>query len=242
MTNQQLPFVETPALKPKYVCWIDIMGMKSMLRRSVTTASIMICRFQKLLNNIAQSNDNIKIYPIMDGAYITTSDKSKLESFLNEIYNNVANNFINEKKFYNKFIIKSCVAFGLIGDGSEISDNEFPSKNSLVFGLPIIQAFEDENKAPPFGIFIHQSARALSCPENETYSPFTTRWHIWFKPNDTIQQTLKVSLQAYYSTAEKLTHALPYPAEELKKHSDMAMQYLEYWDTLALPSTEPNTE
>lgn len=228
----KLPFIDPPRLQPEYVCWIDIMGMKSMLRRSVTTAAIMICRFQKLLND--NSDSNIRIYPIMDGAYVTSKDRDALEKFLNNVFRGVARNFIDEKKFHSKFIIKSCIAFGLIGHGDQIDSSDFKSKNSLFFGLPIIQAFEDEVKASPFGIFIHQSARALSTLEDNSYKPFTTRWHIWFKSTDTIQEDLKSAINEYYVIAKKLSHALPYPVEELKRHNEMAVQYLEYWHTLAI--------
>jgi hypothetical protein len=151
-SSNPLPYVEPPKLKPEYVCWLDIMGMRSLLRRSVKTASIIISRFQKLLDNTKSSNSNfneIKIYTVMDGAYITCPEKNELQDFLKVVFSVVAQAFTEEEKFFNKFIIKGCIAYGLIGKGSEIKNDKFQGKEGLVFGLPIIQAYEDEKKHLP---------------------------------------------------------------------------------------------
>jgi hypothetical protein len=236
MTSKKnyLPFIPSPKLQPEYVCWLDIMGMRSLLRRSVITASIIISRFQKLLAVTKSSKRNFKqiqIYTVMDGAYITCQNKKILQSYLQHIFSKVAYNFISEEDFFYKFVIKGCISYGLIGKGSEIDDDDFSGKDNLVFGLPIIQAYEDEKKAPPFGIFIHQSARALSTIEKEIYSPYTTRWFIWFTKNDDIQEKLKSSLKRYFHKSKKLSHALPYEENEIKKHKDLSIQYLNYYSS-----------
>lgn len=236
-SKKGLPYVtfpnDKPQLEAEYVCWIDIMGMKSLLSRSVITATIIISRFQKLLNEEEKNVPKIKIYPVMDGAYLTCKNYQTLKECISRVYTRLAWEFIGEEKFYQKFIIKSCIAFGLIGHGEQVQNNDFSNKTSLVFGLPIIQAYVDEKKAPPFGIFIHQSARANANPnENSEYEPIPRRWEIWYSEEDEVAQKLWESLEKYYDKAKQLSRSLAYFEDNIEKHERMAKEYLTYWQIL----------
>lgn len=237
--EEKLPFCTPPRAQLRYVCWIDIMGMQSLLSRSITTAAIIISRFQKFLDmqSVKYNSDNksdIFIHPIMDAAYITSTNGDTLIKFLEKIYRAVATNFINEGDYFQKFIIKSCIAYGLIGHGADIEDTEFTKKDTLIFGLPIIQAYKSEKKAPPFGIYIHQSARSLSDHS------FPRRWHLWFSDSDSkgtpLINNLRSSLTDYFERAKKLSFCLEYSDEKIEKHEQMAGQYLNYWETVVCKS------
>jgi hypothetical protein len=65
---------------------------------------------------------------------------------------------------------------------------------------------------------------------NTEYIPYTTRWYLWLTKNDLMILKLKTSLISYFNKAKKLSNALPYLEDEIKKHEGMAIQYLEYWD------------
>ena len=64
--------------------------------------------------------------------------------------------------------MKGALAKGTLQHGSQISSEVSPVmasrvgyKQHLLFGMPMIQAFNAEKNAPPFGIYIHESARTV---------------------------------------------------------------------------------
>lgn len=67
-----------------------------------------------------------------------------------------------------RFIVRGALAKGTIQHGRKISSEVSPDmaprsgyKQHLLFGIPMIQAFNAEKQAPPFGIYIHESARTV---------------------------------------------------------------------------------
>ena len=63
-------------------------------------------------------------------------------------------------------------------------------KKNLLFGLPMIQVFNAEKNAPPFGVYIHESARKTDGLKG--------RYYHWCS-NDEIKNNLKNQLQLYFS-------------------------------------------
>ncbi|OJV92039.1 MAG: hypothetical protein BGO43_03300 [Gammaproteobacteria bacterium 39-13] len=209
------------------------MGISCLMKRSVFTAAIIISRFQKLLSQQFIQSEKFCIYPIMDGAFITSKSKQDLLNFLENVFVSLSDNFVNENNNFYKFIVRACISYGLVGHGNDIDDLDFKNKDKLVFGLPIIQSFTQEHKAPPFGIYIHQSARLMAPLVNEKtgddfdHKPFSTRWYVWFKNNESMQRELLLRLNEYYDWCESQSYSLPYDTNKVKKHKEMAKQYFQ---------------
>lgn len=103
-------------------------------------------------------------------------------------------------------------------------DNTYP--DSLIIGAPITQAFRGETKAPPFGIFVDESARAFAPEDNR---PMDRRWYEWFRhhtPYQNLARELGDRLQEYYDWCDENAHRINYPTSKIQEHQEMAEEYL----------------
>lgn len=214
------------------------MGTKSLMERSPTSCTIKICQLHlclsKNLSTLTSEIESLKLYPVMDGAFITAKNKTLLTHYLKSVFESMATDFIQEGSKDNHLyqsILRACIAYGPLGHGSDINTDEIPPnyKNSLLFGLPMSQAYSSEQEAPPFGIFIDKSARAFSPSTNK---PFSTRWFIWFEKNYSQKKKLQEEVTKYFKWAkEKMSLCLPYDEEKIEKHEKACIQYLNYYES-----------
>lgn len=224
-----------PKAKNQYVCWMDIMGTKGKMENSVNTCAIFIFKFHTAILAAIKKGCQIKPYPVMDGVYITSDSIVDLQKAVAHIYSELGELFINEKNFHHKFLVKASVAYGPVIHGSEISKDvsrEFADaeeyKQAMLLGLPMIQANVGEQSAPPFGVFIHESARAF-CKDGE--EPFGFRWWKWFLTQPAQQwdkdriKSLAAAVDTYFSNCEELNMSLDYPLEKIKAHRKAAKEY-----------------
>jgi len=97
---------------------------------------------------------------------------------------------------------------------------ESDCKKALVFGMPIIQAYESEKHAPPFGIFIHESARSFA-PNDE--KPIPHIWLLW--ANKTTAESLKTKLVEQYEWYSEHSQTQSYPKDRIEFHKKMPEEY-----------------
>lgn len=232
-----MPFVVDTAIPPahnEYVCWLDIMGTKTKMENSVKTCAIFIFKLHTAVLEAIEKGCDIQTYPVMDGVYFTSKKRVDMENALWYIFSSLGRLFIEENNFDHQFLVKASVAYGPIIHGSDIGNeinrqfaNNEIYKQSLLLGLPMIQAYSGESKAPPFGVFVHESARAFH-PEDET--PFKHKWWKWFRvPNTgwTKAQTtkLKEKIDKYFKNCEAQSVFLDYPENRIQAHLQVAQEY-----------------
>ncbi|MBO5804572.1 MAG: hypothetical protein J6R25_05835 [Bacteroidales bacterium] len=165
--EQFIPSINAQALKTsnQYVCWIDTMGTQNTMSESLAKSANFILKLHAVIIESAKHyNNSVTIYPVMDGAYLTSPNKKDMTCVIKRIYNNLYTIFSEEPAFDKRFIIRGAIAYGEIINGKSLTeevttDIEQNYKNSLLLGMPIIQAFRSESFSPPFGVFIHESAR-----------------------------------------------------------------------------------
>ena len=157
--------VSTDKMNPsnEYACWLDIMGTKSSMSESFEKSANFIIRFHTAVLKAAVPK-KVRVYPVMDGVYIVVKYLDDMRDAINKI---MAEVFLSETNNH-RFIVKGALAKGTIQHGSKISSEVSPDmaprsgyKQHLLFGMPMIQAFNAEKQAPPFGIYIHESARTV---------------------------------------------------------------------------------
>jgi hypothetical protein len=217
-----------PETQSEYVCWLDVMGTQSIMSHSLSKSANFICKLH--IAALESQNEDLHIYPLLDGLYITSKRKQPLLNFLRGVFHRVAADFIAQDEHYHKFIIKAAVSFGPILHGSDIPDeaswklrdNEL-HRNALLLGMPIIQAYQSERKAPPFGVYIHESARTFSATD-ETPLPFV--WWKWFQQGDEVNKRLYEAIVEHYSWCQKNSYSLTYDQGRLSEHERMAKEYL----------------
>ncbi len=210
-----------PDMKNEYVLWIDIMGTKNSMESSVKTSSIFICKLHVAI--MEAKNKNIHVYPMMDGAYVTSEDAEEMEKFIRKLFNSLSDTLIEEKNDYHRFLVKGSLAYGPIIHGKDIpascsdclkENNDYVE--SILLGIPMIQAAKGEREAPPFGIYCDESAR-ISNPK------FAHRWYKWFAKT----RVPKVSraVQSYFDYSKEHYFELDYPKEKIAEHEEKAKQY-----------------
>jgi len=218
-----------PRTKNEYVCWLDVMGTSSIMLKSLNTVANFICKLHIAALEVKghnQAYSDLTLYPMLDGLHITSCKQNILINYLKEIFIKVATEFINETNPQHRFIIKAAVAYGPVIHGNSITTQVSPElgnsdyKKTLLFGMPIIQAYDSEKEAPPFGIFIHESARSFA-PNEENVIP-----HIWFAWADqTMATNLKSKLLEQYDWYKKHSHTQRYQPDRIESHLKMAEEY-----------------
>lgn len=236
--------IETPTIntrdntlsgvKNSYVCWMDLMGAQNQMSTSLESSSIDMFGVHVAIDE-TKSDYDVNVYPIMDGAYIVSERQQPLRDFLSDTIAKIAkDNVYTDSDVRYTYIIRAAVSFGPVIHGDEVPqranqeffDDENPYPDSLIIGAPISQAFRGEGKAPPFGIFVDESARAFAPEDNR---PMDRRWYEWFRhhtPYKNLARELEDRLQTYYNWCEENTHRINYPMSKIQEHREMAKEYL----------------
>lgn len=210
-----------PEMKSEYVLWVDIMGTKNSMSGSVRTSSIFICKLHVAI--MEAKNKGIYVYPMMDGAYITSENEKDMSDFIKKLFNSLSDTLISEKNDFHRFLIKGALAYGPVIHGKDIPDtcsNCFSANrdyvDSILLGIPMIQASKGEKEAPPFGIYCDESARIASMG-------FSHRWHKWF--SKTKAPKVSRAVQSYFDYSKEHYYELAYPKEKIVEHEEKAKQY-----------------
>lgn len=224
-----------PETQNEYVCWIDIMGTKSKMEHSVNTCGIFMLKFHAaILEAIQKKKCAINVYPVMDGVYITSKSVNDLQTAMFHIFSELGNLFLSENDFHHQFLVKASIAYGPVIHGKDIDNSvnanlaaDESYKNSLLIGLPMIQAITGEQKAPPFGVFIHESARTFH-PDGE--NPLFFKWWKWFLHdpstwNKDSTKRLAKKAQQYFDNCDKQSIVLEYSSDRIKAHKQAAKEY-----------------
>ena len=222
--SQYLP--ELP--RSEYVAWIDVMGIQSAMGRSLSISGNFV--FKLHVAALESANENVKLYPIMDGFYASSLSQQEMISFLFKVFKKIAFTFVKEATHFHRFIIRGALSYGSIIHGSEVkalASDSFKSniahKDAILLGIPMIQANKAERSAPPFGVFIHESARSFS-PEG--IKPLHYVWWKWEDKKDPdLWNTTKNSLMDYYKWCKENSESLLYASERISFHENLAKQY-----------------
>lgn len=235
MENISAPEVHTEAdqisaVKPRYVCWLDLMGVKNTMSTSLEETTIHMLNLHIAVDE-ALDRDNISHYPVMDGVYLTSDSRKTILPMLRTVFSKLAKDNIENQDAPYTYVPRASIAYGPAIHGKDIADEaaeEFITgsdySDSLLIGLPMIQSISAESSAPPFGIYIHESARAFA-PDGE--EPIERIWHEWFRyVDDNIEGLLLDTLNEYYDWCENNYREINYPIEDIERHREMADQYL----------------
>lgn len=215
-----------PEGEAEYVLWIDVMGIQNSMAVSLKTSANYIAKLHlALLENMA---DSMTIYPVMDGAYVTTTEAETMRSFINGVIPLLAKEFISEEVVGHRFMVRGGLAYGPVIHGKDIPKecNNIITDNSdymgsLLLGLPVIRANQAEKKAPPFGIFCDETVRI----QGKAFSYIWYNW--WGNEKEEMKQVLQLrgSVEEYFGYYEKRFHRYDYSVESIKRHKEMCQHY-----------------
>jgi hypothetical protein len=187
-----------------------------------------IIRFHTAVLKAAVSK-KVRVYPVMDGVHVVVESLDDMRDAIDKIMTCLAEVFLAETNNH-RFIVKGALATGTIQHGSKISSEVSPDmaprigyKQHLLFGMPMIQAFNAEKQAPPFGIYIHESAR--------TVGGLQGRYYFWrrdeaLSANKSLHSDLKKELISFLNWEKDHNYYLELEKTKFEEYKDRAIEYL----------------
>jgi hypothetical protein len=218
-----------PETASEYVAWVDVMGTQVSMSRSISMTANFI--FKLHIAALRASGAGVKLYPVMDGFYAAAANRKQMLDFLLSVYKSVAEEFNAPVKPHHRFMIRGGLAFGPVihGEGvgkcaPELGNNPGYSK-SILLGLPMVQAHLSEREAPPFGVFVHESARTFAPEKTE---PLHWIWWPW-KNNESAAtwNALREQLNAHFKWCKERAQAIGYSLDRIETHEKMVEQYFQ---------------
>jgi len=223
-----------PKIGNYYVCWFDLMGAQSIMRRSIIIATNFVMKIHIASQNVLQKeHHDVELFPVIDGIYIVSRRQSPLLFFLKSMMSRLALTFIFEEQHIHRFLVRGAIAFGPLSLGSTLTRTSNCLTDSMDYckrialGIPLSQAYDDEKNAAPFGIYLSECARSFSPADDEVLGG--THWEWWRQANSAedneIVDFLKSTLEEYYSWAEKHPSTLLYQEDRMRAHLKLAHEY-----------------
>jgi hypothetical protein len=226
-----LPFDadKLPSAGSEYVAWVDVMGTQIAMSRSIKITANFIFKLHIAASRL--SSEAVKLYPVMDGFYVAAKKQSDILAFLRSVYRQVADEFISAAKPQHRFMIRGGLAFGPVIHGDSVGrcSSELKQKadyaNQILLGLPMVQAHLSERDAPPFGVYVHESARSFAPEQSDSL-----HWIWWRWDNADTKDTwvhLGGKLKEHFHWCTERAQAIGYSMDRIQAHSLMVEQYFQ---------------
>jgi hypothetical protein len=217
-----------PTPTQEYVAWIDVMGTQASMQRSIDESANFI--FKLHVAALEAPRDGVTLYPVMDGLYASSTSQEKILSFINAVYVSIATEFNKETQAKHRFLIRGGLAFGQVIHGNDIpaSVSDVLEANpvyrgAILLGMPVVQAHSTESAAPPFGLSIHESARAFA-PSG--VKPLHVLWWKWPPSKKSkVWTSLRTNLEKHFTWCEQRSSAIGYAQERIRVHKQMFQEY-----------------
>jgi hypothetical protein len=188
--NQDLEFTsESLVPKNQYVGWLDIMGAGYLMSISLERTANVIARLH-MAAELARTQTGLQgaILPVNHGMFVFSDGKGAITELLQNVMVILAARFLQTKHQQDRFLVRGGIAYGPVINGDQLKNGIGSTKvggtnimTNVFFGSPVIQAYETERRAPPFGIAVHESARAFA---ESGSRPFQTSIWLWWRVND----------------------------------------------------------
>ncbi|MCW5938358.1 MAG: hypothetical protein KF884_07595 [Fimbriimonadaceae bacterium] len=233
MKNDQAPYFDANKLniQNRYVAWLDVMGSRSMMTRSLATSANFI--FKLHVAAIRANTKGLSLYPMNDGVYAVGDDIKLIQTWVKEAFRQVVLANAQAKDDMTKvFLARAAVAFGPVADGRTLGNgaaHELNSnaqvKDAVLVGAPVVNAFLHERYASPFGVFVHESARTFAPPNVQPWS-YGSYMRYW-KPgkHEAWISNLVQVLGEYLGHCADQSRELDYGLDRIREHHALAWEY-----------------
>lgn len=233
--RSERPFFDesrVPEVPKEYVCWLDVMGAESAMRRSHRIAANFVMKLH-VSALVLSAQPDVDVYPVIDGMYLCSPDLPHLLTYLKGIMTKLSLTFIFEDRPDHRFMARGALAFGPVIKGrtahnASVALEGNPSyADRILLGIPLVQAYADERRASPLGIYIHESARSFA-PEGGLPLPMTHwKWWTWYQTDDDVKlaRVLEKTIQAHLEWCIGHSTTILYPLDRIREHQFLAQEY-----------------
>lgn len=241
--KSHLPTVDADSMYAKvsnqYVAWVDMMGARAAMGRSLRQASTAIVKIHAVMMDVCNAEvsfiNDADVYPVIDGVYIVTKERAVLEMLLACAMHRLASIFVHESKQENRFLVRGGIAAGRVVTGLHLAKScEILSKvkrysECLAIGSAIGQAYQAESNAPPFGLYVDITARSFVGQEAQPFLEVLWRWweHHGVKGGDAVRRGLGEALLKYYEWICANRRANEYARDRIEEHREAAREYFQ---------------
>lgn len=155
----------------QYVAWIDLMGAGNIMSISIAKSANFLIRLHMAAKQAVDSSpDTVETCAINDGIFFVSNSKRAIMSVVRQVFYTLASYFISTAAPHDKFLLRGSIAFGPVYGGKNLQSGLSKTKaekyasslTNVQFGPAIIQAYRQEAFAPPYGVAVHESARAFA--------------------------------------------------------------------------------
>lgn len=232
---------------PRYVAWVDIMGSGQLMRKSHVKSAIAIGHFNStVLTAASKLKFTGEIYPLVDGIYITTENRTHLQTLLKYIMKLNAINFLisTSKNVDDHRLVRGAIAFGQVIEGKDLKGSarifdDWPEyTKNILLGAPLALANSAERMAAPFGIWVDESARQFAPNLDGAATLRWTNWEWWNYPSGNnevdddckdIEKMLAEKIRKYFEWSKDNHIMMMYDKNRLEDHMERARQYFPSW-------------
>lgn len=216
-----------------YVLSVDIMGIGCLMKRSFNQSLIIMGKFHAAMaEELARNALHIFAVPVIDGAYVTSDSVPKILDFIRRLYTRLGTLLTKERE-NGRFLIRGGLSYGPIFKGAYLPPdannalaNATAYKSQLLFGTPLSLAHEGEAKAPPFGVFIDESARIAALENCQGKQPrISGLWYDWCHRSVSLRKAIAEAIKQYFQYARGQSLPLDYDEKKLDEHEKAAGQY-----------------
>lgn len=177
-----------------YVAWIDLMGAGHLMSTSIQKSANFLARLHMVSESSKyDSGFDGQTIAINDGIYLISPSRQRIEMVLVLMLARLSGLFLATPRPQDRLLARAGLAYGPVYDSKHLCKGtgvrkikRFPMiYANVAFGPPIIQAYQSESNAPPYGVAVHESARSFSEPGS---LPFRmTHWLWWQASPETIK-------------------------------------------------------
>ncbi|MDA3906736.1 MAG: hypothetical protein PF484_11735 [Bacteroidales bacterium] len=228
--------------------WCDGMGTGQELSRNLSRSSVLVFKLHMAFAAAQDIVGSVNIYPVMDGMYITSPDRQTIENIIKEAFKLLANDFIQAGGTKNMFMVRGGIAYGPVIHGKDIDPKAFGDykietsvKNAILLSPAMVPANKVESLAPPFGIYVDDSAKTSPILVNESDFGFISNLYQWWGKKEDESLKLLVSqlyhqIDFYLQKAKVHSVGMGFPLDRIETHLKLAY---EYFGGIKMPNTNP---
>ncbi len=219
----------------EYVLWCDGMGTGRELFRSIKRATGFVFKVHMAFGLALKKVPAASCYPVMDGLYVTAPKRHEIEKIIRVAFSELAMDFIEGWGTKNMFMIRAGLAYGPVIHGRDIPDhamqnNELAiaSKRSILLSPAMVAAVKSEALAPPFGVFVDDTAKFVPCLSDSKDTGFQSnlyQWWLRWADAKEVATKLYEEIEFYLNKAVIHSTGMGYPKDRIEVHRELAREY-----------------
>lgn len=241
----------------EYLLWCDGMGTGGALATSLSHAANFVFKLHRAFGDAVDAVSGVRLYPLMDGMYVTSESRNTLQSVVRNAFIELAKEFVGHEEVPKHFIARGVVAYGATLHGANVPDEAFipgirtafeaknreafaksslkATRSALLLSSAMAVAHRADSKAPPFGIYVHDTALSIPQLIDPHDSGFPSRLWSWWRGNaaaSAVAEKLAPALMQYFDEADQHSRDLDYSPEAITNHREAVQEYFgEFFST-----------